>query len=290
MNKLSHRAMLMHFSVRQWKATKSDRSLAIQTEMNNSAETGTMTVIKSLVPKHLIHNIEVIARIGREEHYKLTLPGLVQGQHLLPTAQFERYMQTQRAVKENFLDAVEKFVGIYPDIIANSPKRLGKAALKSDFPSTTVIRSYFDYTYTPSPVPEAQDWRLDDVDAADQDAMRAEITASVEQMYSKATQDVMDQCKAWLEKLKGQADNYNVKAPGAMLRDATIENMQEFVEIVQSMNITGDLTLQKVISDMRKFAKVSGEELRKSEENRKDLSGLASKILAKFPKQQGAAA
>ena len=290
MSKLSHRAMLMTLNIRLWKATATDRSVAIQAELSNSAESGTMTVIKKLAPKHVIAPIGMIARIGREEHYKLTLPGLVTGQHLLPTAAFERYMMTQREIKENFFNAVENFLVVYPEIVAKAPKRLGGANRASDFPSTTVIRSYFDYNYHPSPVPEVTDWRLDDeVSSVDQEQMRSEITASVEGMYAKATAEVFSQCQEWLEKLKTQAENYNVRAPGAMLRDATIENMQEFVDIVQSMNITGDPKLTAVIVDMRKFSKVAGEELRKSEEKRTEVADLAGSILAKINKNKGLA-
>lgn len=291
MSKISHRAMLMTLSIRLWKATATDRSVAIQAELSNSAESGTMTVIKKLAPKHVIHPIGTIARIGREEHYKLTLPGLVKGQCLLPTAVFERYMMTQREIKESFFAAVENFIRIYPEIIAKAPKRLGGANRASDFPSVTVIRSYFDYSYHPSPVPEVSDWRLDDqISSVDQEQMRSEITASVEGMYAKATAEVFAQCQEWLENLKKQAENYNVRAPGAMLRDATIENMQEFVDIVQSMNITGDPKLAAVIADMRKFSKMAGEELRKSEDKRTEVADLAGSILAKINKNRGLAA
>ena len=94
-NPLSHRAVVVTLNQRAWKGKAADRELAAQTEMNSNAESGSMTVIKELTPKHIIQPIRDILRIGRQEHYTMTSPGLLRGQHLLPTSMFETYMMVQ---------------------------------------------------------------------------------------------------------------------------------------------------------------------------------------------------
>ena len=280
-NKLSHRAMLMTFTQRAWKGKATDRAVAAQAEVANAAEQGTMTVIKELTPKHLIQPIKTIMTLGRNEHYKMTLPGLVRGQHLLPTAMFEQYMLTQREIKTQFFDVVEKFINVYPGIIEKAESRFGNAFRKSDFPTVNSIRSYFDYSYTPSPVPEASDWRIEG-DGIDAEALRAEVTDSVNDMYRKATEELMGQCKDWLTKIELQTKHYSTDAPGAMLRDAMLENMNDFVSIVRDMNITGDPKLAKIAEEMQQFADLSGPELRRDEKHRKQLSVAAGNILKKL--------
>ena len=77
---LSHRAMLIALNQRAWKGTATDREVAAQAEINAAAEQGTMTVIKQLTPKYLIQPIKSIMTLGRQEHYKMTVPGLFRGQ------------------------------------------------------------------------------------------------------------------------------------------------------------------------------------------------------------------
>ena len=192
---LSHRAVLVNLSIRQWKGVATDREVAAQAELSAGAEQGTMTVIKELTPKYLINPIKQIARLGRDEHYRITLPGLIQGQHLLPTAMFEHYMLAQGAIKEQFFDAVEDFIKAYPEIRSMAASRFGTAYKDHDFPSVASIRSFFDYTYHPSPVPEVTDWRLDGVEPAHLDDLRKEVENSVADMYRDATKALYERTR-----------------------------------------------------------------------------------------------
>lgn len=281
MANISHRAMLMTLNQRAWKGKATDRAVAAQAEVANAAEQGTITVIKDLTPKHLIQPIKTIMTLGRTEHYKMTLPGLVRGQHLLPTAMFEQYMLTQRTIRDQFFEVVEKFLEVYPGIIEKAEHRLGNAFRKSDFPTVNSIRSYFDYSYTPAPVPEASDWRIEG-EGIDIDELRAEVADSVHNMYKQATENLMEQCKDWLTKIESQSKHYSSDAPGAMLRDAMLENMKEFVAIVRDMNITNDPKLAMIAEEMQQFADLSGPELRRDEARRKELTKVAGGLLKKL--------
>jgi hypothetical protein len=280
---LSHRAMLIALNQRAWKGTATDREVAAQAEMNAAAEQGTMTVIKQLTPKHLIQPIKSIMTLGRQEHYKMTVPGLFRGQALLSTALFEEYMLTQQEIKDQFMKAVDDFVGIYPSIRDKAKTKLGTAYKDRDFPSASQIKSYFDYSVQPSPVPEVNDWRLDGVDPKDVEGLRNEVEDSVREMYNEATRTIYDRAKEALEKLYSQATNYSTDAPGAMLRDASIEGIKEISGLVCSMNVTGDPLLDKIGKEMfKKFHDLDASELRRSADQRKDIATKAQAILAKM--------
>jgi hypothetical protein len=250
-----------------------------------------MTVIKSLTPPQYIQPIKSVMNIGRQEHYKLTLPGLVRGQAILPTKKFEEYMITQQELSEQFFSAVDQFVGIYPRIKDQAQTKLGSAYKERDFPSVHAIKSFFDYRVIPAPIPDATDWRLDGVANEDVSNLQATVEEGVRQMYADATATMFERAREKLENFYRQAKNYNVKAPGAMLRDPTVDQMREFAELICDMNITNDPKLEKLGKEMLKdFCDLKGTELRKSAEMRTDIASKAKKLLDKLsPVKQVAA-
>jgi hypothetical protein len=282
-NPISHRAVMVVLNQRAWKGKAVDREVAAQAEINANAEQGTMTVIKELTPKHLIQPIKTIMTVGRQEHYKKTIPGLFRGQAILPTKLFEDYMVEQQEFGDQFFGAVDNFVDIYPEIREKAKSKLGTSYKERDFPSAHAIRSYFDYKVLPGPIPEAGDFRLEGVSQENTSTFRNEVEEGVRQMYADATQTLFERARAHLENFHRQAKNYNVKAPGAMLRDPTIDQMREFAEMVCDMNITGDPLLEKIGKEMLKdFVDLSGKELRKSAEMREEIADKAKRILDKM--------
>jgi hypothetical protein len=280
---VSHRAMLVSLNQRAWKGSATDREVAAQAELSAGAEMGTMTVIKQLTPKYLIQPINTIKTLGRQEHYKLTVPGLFRGQALLPTKLFETYMLGQGEIKEQFFAAVDKFVAVYPEVREKARHQLGTSFKERDFPSSTAIKGFFDYQIQAAPVPEVSDWRLDGVTEQDISELRGEVEDSVKSMYAEATKTMFNRAKEMLESIARQAKNYSTDAPGAMLRDATIEQMKDIASLVCDMNITNDPLLDRIGKEMlRDFADIQGTELRKSADLRKDIASKAQKILNKM--------
>src|SRR6478736_5011750 len=282
-NPVSHRAVMVVLNQRAWKGKAVDREVAAQAEINSNAEQGTMTVIKELTPKHLIQPSKTIMAVGRAEHYKMTIPGLFRGQSILPTKRFEDYMMAQQEFGDQFFAKVDDFIDIYPSIREKAKEKLGTSYKDRDFPSAHAIRSYFDYKVIPGPIPEVSDFRLDGVSQENTDTFRNEVEGSVKQLYAEATQTMFERARDMLESFYRQAKNYNVNAPGAMLREATIEQMQEFAAHVCDMNITNDPLLEKVGKELLKdFVDLKGSELRKSADMRTDIANKAEAILKKL--------
>jgi hypothetical protein len=212
------------------------------------------------------------------------MPGLFKHQYLLATRMFETYMLTQDEIKHQFQRVVDDYCDkAYPDIRDKARIKLGTSFKESDFPSTSSIKGYFDYRINVAPVPEVNDWRLEGVPQKNVDELRNEIEDSVRGMYNDATRTMFERARSMLEKFYSQAKSYNTNAPGATLRDPTIEQMKELAYIVCDMNITNDPLLDKVGKEMlRDFVDLKGSELRRSAELRDDIADKAKKILAKM--------
>lgn len=281
---LSNRAMLVSLSQRIWSAAKADRSIAERIEDDANAERRSMRVVKQLAPSHYLLPIKRIAELGDAQHARLTLPGIVKGQQLLATRTFDEYAIIQSQLKEAFWAEVDRFIDIYPKIIEMAPDRLGSAYNAEDYPSPKNIRSYFDYQVRFSPVPEADNWFLNDVDNDALAELRNEVENQKNEMFRCAAKELMDRTKEVLEKLAKQATEFDKdKNSGGMLRAVTIDAVKDMAHLVNSMNITGDPTLEAIGREMvDNFANLDDKELRHSEEARNRVADITQRILQKM--------
>jgi hypothetical protein len=278
--------MYVQLSQSIWQAHASDRRLAADVEKTTSADNRTMRVLKQLAPTDYLLPIKRIATYGRDQHERLTLPGLVKGQQLLATRTFDEYVAIQGEIKDSFFEAVRSFCGIYPDIVDKAPKRLGKAYDPDDFPEVSKIKTYFDYTIRFSPVPDTGNWLLDNVDQSDLAMLRNEVENEKNEMFREATKELFERAQTVLDNLASQALNYvEGQSNGAALRDITINSVKDMADLVVNMNITGDVTLDTVGKEMQeKFRDIEAKSLRTDAKERSEVAKTAARLLEKLRK------
>lgn len=281
---LANRAMLVSLHQRIWTAAKADRSLAGRVETETDAQANTMRVVKKLIPSFYLLPIKRVAELGDVQHARLTLPGVVRGQQLLATRTFDEYALIQSQLKDAFWAEVDRFAEIYPKIVEAAPARLGEAFSHSDYPHPDEIKSFFDYQVRFAPVPDANNWFLDDVDNENLAELRNDIENQKNEMFRAATKDLMDRAKEVLEKLVKQATEFDEqKNSGGMLRSVTIDAVKDMAHLVTSMNITADPTLDAIGKEMvEHLASLDDRELRKNAETRKTVAEITQRILQKM--------
>lgn len=285
---LSSRSMLVSLNQKMWWANAADRQVGIQAERAHDAENRSFHVVKKLIPSEYMLPIKRVALLGRDQHLRLTLPGLYKGQQLLATKLFDEYAMGQGYIRETFFKEVDRFVDRYPDIIAAAPARFNKAFRESDFPDPDRIRTYFDYQLKFTPVPDAGNWLLDDIDMEDVTTLANALTNEQNAMMRDASKKLMERITAVLENLANQAKNYKEGATsGGMLRDPTIEAVQDIAELIPKMNLTNDPILDAVAKEMTsKFAHLEAKDMRQSVAVRNDVSSVAQRIMAKLKAAQ----
>lgn len=228
--------------------------------------------------------IRRVANYGREQHERLTLPGLQKGQQLLSTKLFDEYAMTQSEIKDRFFIEVRRFSEIYPEIVSAAPARLGKAFRPEDFPNPDEIKGYFDYKVRFTPVPETGNWLLDDVDMDDLEKLRNEVMNEQNDMVREATKQLIDRTVTVLQNLHSQAKNYTEGfGSGGLLKDVTINAVKDLAQLIPSMNIAGDPILDAAARDMIKgFEKLVPDEVRHSEAMRRKIAATAERIMKKL--------
>lgn len=279
---LANKSMFVSLHQRVWTAAKRDQSLAGMVEEETKAQQNTFRVMKQLVPSHFLAPINRIALLGRAQHERLTLPGLVKGQQLLATKAFEEYAIIQGDLKEEFWKEVDRFAEIYPKIIEMAPSRLGSAFKASDYPDPKNIRAHFDYKLRFSPVPQGDNWFMDGIEGAVLDDLRNEVENEKNEMFRAATHELMVRTKEILEKLAKQAAEYQ-KTNGNLLSDATINAVKDMAYLVNTMNITEDPKLTVIGKEMiQEFSDLDAKELRGNEEARTKIADITKRILGRM--------
>lgn len=288
MTDISSRAMLVDLTQRAWTGTTTDRAIAAETEKANEAQEGTLKVIKDLTPRSYLSPILHTMQVGRQEHYRLTVPGIVKGQHLLANAMFERYTETQSEIRDVFEERVRDFIGIYPEIIEDAPSRLAKAFKKEDFPTVEQITGFFEYSITFMPVPVVRDWRIAGLGDSEKDAIRSGAESKIRMMYDNATRTLFERAHTVLFQFAKQVESYG--KPGHGIHAATLENLKEMAGLIVQMNVTGNPELTRLGYEIiEAVAGCNVETLRKDDDARKSVSATTARILERIKGNTGEA-
>lgn len=281
---LEDRAMFASVTIREWQASTMDRNVAMKAEQDWDADNRTMRVVKSLSPREHLLPIHRLAVLGREQHERMTLPGIQKGVQILATKMFDDYAYTQSRIEDAFREEVKRFVEKYPTIVKTAPVRLGSAFKATDFPAEDEIASYFDYKVKFSPIPKGGNWLLDGVDATDMMKLRNEIENENNEMFRQASEALFTRGKHVLENLAKQAEDFKEGQPnGALLREATINSVKEMATLIRAMNITGDPMLDQIGAEMKEaFDHMEARQLQTSATRRAEILDLAKGILSKM--------
>lgn len=281
---IASKAMFAALNQRVWQAASADRGIAARVENENEAEHRSMRVVKKLAPVGALLPITRLANFGKEQHDRMTLPGLMRGQQLLATKMFDEYAYTQSKIRENFYLEVERFSkDIYPSIVKSAPVRLGRAFRATDFPDEKRISSYFSYEVRFLPVPDGDNWFLHDLSEASMDDLRNKVEQEKNSLFREATKDLMERTQEVLENLIGQLDTFDEDKASGKLREVTISTVKDMAALVCRMNITEDPMLNVVGKEMvKKFENMEASSLRKNKDEREAMSTLAKNLLERL--------
>ena len=161
---LADKAVLVTVNVSQFSGQYLDRSIAAQAAASHEAEADTVRATRVLVPKKLFRDVNAAANRVRSVWMDSTSPWMSDGTRILPGRILDRFSNEMREAKTAFCaetDAFSKAYLHYRDS-GQARSRLGDLYREEDFPDGDVIRSKFNVDVTTMPVPNVNDWRLDD--------------------------------------------------------------------------------------------------------------------------------
>lgn len=272
---LTTHAMLVTLNIGQWTARKHDKSVTAEVDRAHAAKDGGR-YNKLLIDKAALDPIDQIVGASRQHHYKVTLAWGDNGDRLLAASLFMEFTQEMRRFRTEFEQRVRTLVNDYPRLVQEARKRLGTMYDPNDYPATSDISNRFYFNLEYSPVPTANDFRVD-LSAEHVETIKADIQRVEHERQDKAMREVFDRVRKIVGKIHEQT-----KDEDRRIYDSALENARDLADLLPALNFTNNPQLTTVEADIRKLL-VPADRLRQDKRLRADTAKAADAILAALP-------
>jgi hypothetical protein len=282
---LADRAVLVNLSISQWSAAKSDKKVNREVSQNHGSDVSMGNYRKCLVAREAIKKVTEISGAVRQEHYRLTLPWRDSGDRILSSQGYFDYAKILREKQTDWEIAVSAFCDSYPQYVEDARAKLNGLFDPSDYPSLAEIRGKFSFKFEVLPLPVADDFRVN-LGAAEVTRLRSQIQADSDAALRRAMSDVWSRMRTVIAAMSDRLKVYAVRKDGSVehpFRDSVVTNITDLLEIIPSLNLTGDSNVEQFAAAMRdELTRYSPEQLRNAEYARTDTAARADEILAKM--------
>ncbi len=286
---ITERAMLAALSISQWSARKHDKRVSREVAEYHHTTAAASEVgryNKILVNKDAIKPIQAIANKARIRHDYLTLPWSDSGYRILSAEGFLSYAEEMRTFKDEFRAAVTVFVAEYAQHVTEAASRLNGMFKVSDYPTPGEIERKFGMDTHILPMPDEADFRVSALGAGDLEAIKADIRTRINAEVAAAARDPWDRIYNAVSHMAGKLREFGKDETGkatGTFRDSLVNNLRDLVNILPSLNITGDGELEAMRQELAAtLCKNDAQSLRESPGAREATAKAADEILEKM--------
>jgi hypothetical protein len=282
---ITTKAMLVSLTIKAWSGAKIDKRVGQDVAAREGADNDAGHYSKKLVAKDALAEIKAISGEARTKHYEYTLPWSQDGARILPSAMHAKYAADMRGLQDRFELAVKGFMNDYEGQIMLAQRRLGSMFVEADYPNPQDIEGKFAWEINVMPIPSGNDFRV----SLSQDmttAIRQDIEAKTGKAVQDATRSLFDRVTKTIAHMAESLEDYGEVIENGKIkkinpfRDSVVGNIQELVELLPALNITGDSTLTTVTEEIKnKLLARTAEELRSMPVVRKEVAQHARKVL-----------
>jgi hypothetical protein len=285
---LSRKATLVAVIVSQWTARKLDKRITDEVNRSHGAAEDAGRYNKLLLEAKRLDKINSFVSQARKCHHRYTKPWCEDGMRILPNTLHEKFAAEFRVIERGFEEAVDEFEQIYPEAIRERKRALNGLFNPQDYPPVEEIRGKFKLKIRQFPVPDADDFRSDVLDADTIEDIRRELTETSESVLDEAMKDsarqIVEVVGHMSEKLKAfeayskQPDDST--KPKTFFTAALVKNVRELAELLPAFNLTNDPKFDAVVSRIqRELCVEEAEALRENAAARKTVRKSADSIL-----------
>ena len=285
MTELSNRALLVSLRISQWTARKLDRRETAEVAARHGLKGDIARVNKDLLPQsHELDKIHKMTGAIRTDYYRYSLPWGQDGVQIIKSDAYLGFTQMLSTWKSKWYAAVEAFIDVYPELQHEARWKLNGLYRDEDYPDVDRLRGKFSMSVGFTPVPTADDWRVDVGDEG-MAYLREQITRDVVESQGAAMK------AAWgrIYDVVSRAHE-RLASPDNVFRDSLIENARELCSILPSLNITDDPALEAMRQEVeRTLCSTDAQGFRDDTVLRQQTSDKLAAIMAQMGGLYGAA-
>lgn len=282
---LTDRALMVNLSISQWSAAKSDKKINREVADSHGSDESMGNYRKALIARESIQTVTKLTGSIRSEHYRLTLPWRDSGDRVLSSVGYFAYVEKMRAFERDWNRAVSEFCANYAGYVADARTKLNGLFDAADYPSEAEIRGKFSFKLEINPLPAVDDFRVQ-LGSEEIARIQQEFQSNAKTQIDRAMGDVWNRLQDVVSKMAERLKAYKVRPDGKVenpFRDTLVTNITDLLDIVPSLNLTGDANIETFAREIRESLTVySPEQLREAEYRREDVANRADEILNKM--------
>lgn len=272
---LNDKAMLIRLSISQWTARKFDKTVSENVAAQYNADKSAGRYNKVLVAESAIKAIQKTANEARTYHYENTLAWSDDDSRLLPAANYLKYSEKMRELKNNFEVEVDKFIDAYPTLVDDARARLNGMFNAADYPFQSEIKGKYRFGVSINPLLVSDDFRVT-LSNDEINSIRADIEARTKEAQANALSDLWNRLYSAVSHMAGRLADTE-----AIFRDSLIENIVDLCELLPRLNVLDDKNLDAMKNAVEsKLCGYKLKDLREDKEIRKSAVTDANDILA----------
>ncbi len=279
---IKNSAILCELTISSYIGSKKDTRTGDEVTQSKNALKGAASV-----NKHLFNNVKELDDVNkfvagtRTEFYRRTLPWSDLGARLVTTASFYEVNDWLAQQETEFLRLVDVFIAKYSTLVSSQAFQLGAMFDRSEYPMQEGIARKFKFTKIYTPVPEAGDFRVD-IENDIRDELAKQYEAIYNDRTASAMSDLWDRLHTTLTHLSERLTPVD-SGKAKIIRDAVVTNAVELCAMLKDMNVTGDADLETARKTLETtLIGVTPDDLRKSDDTKKDIKGQVDGILKQF--------
>lgn len=273
---IQDKAMLVSLKISVWNPRKYDKQVTADVEEHyNSKDSGRFN--KQLINMSDLKEITECVSELRTYHYFHTLPWLDNGTRVLPSKLYFEYTKRIESLKNNFDQAVRRFLNNYINVIESAKEKLGLLYKPEDYPTEEEIKSKFEISTIFLPIPTADDFRVDINDAEMQT-----IKANLEKEQANMTNEIV--ASLW-QRLKEVVTTMHTKLDkdDAIFRNSLVENVKTLCQTLPNLNVTQDQGLIDISTEVIDLLDgINADDIRADGELRKEIALDTKNIIDKM--------
>lgn len=241
---IADNTMVVNLQISMWSGYKLDRGMTHKVTTEAHAAADAARVNKHLVPKETLKEIVSAAGALRTHFYEHTLPWGDNGDRLLPRLSYMEFVQAHGQLCQDFDSAVDAFINQkYLAARDQAEFRMGQMFKPDDYPEAEQLRRRFSVNLDVHGVPTGRDFRVD-MDQLTLDTIRQQIEAKNDERVGVAMRDVWERLATVINHFADRMSS------DAVFRDSTVHNLEELVDLLPALNVTGDPTLEQIRRDI----------------------------------------
>lgn len=252
-----------------------DKRISEEVEVDKQSAHGAMKVRKKLLPGDSGKKLQLVQQTlngFKQYHYQRTWATPTEGQRLLPVAFYVEYMEEFNTAQARAEVQLAELLADYLNAVEAARLQLGHAFDPTDYPSSEELRSYFRFGVRFFPLPAGSNIF---------GVLGAEVARDVDGYVAEILTDATEQAKDRLRKAVARLVPY--KDPKARVYDTAMQGIDEIINLLPAMNLTGDTELNNLIAEVKqKLYGWAPDDLRNDVRARTEVAKAAENILRKM--------